>query len=242
VAALTCRKVVCRPDVVADPVGERVEVGLDELRELPEALDLGDDRCSSPDRLEHARVGAEAGLAAALAREAELLEQDRPSCWASDHELLAGVLPDLALELVGLGADAGGDGLELGRVELDALLLALAETWTSGSSMSVRRSTRPALVQLGGLLLGERVDEHGAGALLVVGVDRHAALLGQLVERVAAAGGVEQVGGDLGVEARLGGTSPSALASWATTGRSPGGGDELGGVVDAADQRVEPPA
>ena len=37
---------------------------------------------------------------------------------------------------------------------------------------------------------------------------------------------------------RLAGTSPSALASWATTGPVAGGRDELGGVVDLAGQRV----
>ena len=70
--------------------------------------------------------------------------------------------------------------------------------------MSVSRSTSPRSCELRGLLLGERVDEHGAGALLVVGLDRQAALLAQLVQRVAAAGGVEQVGGDLGVEDEVG--------------------------------------
>ena len=102
--------------VVADPVGQRVEVGLGELRELPEALDLGDDRVLVADRLEHARVGAEAGLAAALAREPELLEQDLAELLRrADHELLARAAPrSRARAAIGVGADAGGDRLELG--------------------------------------------------------------------------------------------------------------------------------
>ena len=86
--------------VVADPVRERVEVGLGELGQLAEALDLGDDRVLVADRLQHLGVGAEAGLAAALAAELELLEEHRAELLRrADDELLAGQLPDLALEL-----------------------------------------------------------------------------------------------------------------------------------------------
>ena len=225
--------------VVADPVGERVEVGLDELGELPEALDLGDDRVLVADRLQDAGVGGEAGLAAALARQAELLEQDLAELLGrADHELLAGVLPDLALELVGVGADAGGDRLELGGVELDALLLGLAQDVDERELDVGQEVDEAALVELGGLLLGERVDEHGAGALLVVRVDGEPALLAQLVERVAAAGGVEQVGGDLGVEDEVGRDVAERLGVVGDDRAFLGGGDELGGVVDRADQRV----
>ena len=65
-----------QPAVGADPVRERVQVGLGELGQLAVALDLGDDRVLVADRLQHLGVGAEAGLAAALAAELELLEQD----------------------------------------------------------------------------------------------------------------------------------------------------------------------
>ena len=44
------------------------------------------------------------------------------------------------------------------------------------------------------------MDQHGGGGQLVAGVGGDAALLGELVERVAAAGRVEQVAGDRGVE------------------------------------------
>ena len=225
--------------VVADPGGQRVEVGLDELGELPEALDLGDDRVLVADRLQHARVGGEAGLAAALARQAELLEQDLAELLRrADHELLAGVLPDLALELVGVGADAARDRLELLGVELDALLLALAQDVDERQLDVGEEVDEAALVQLRGLLLGERVDEHRAGALLVLGVDGEAALLDQLVERVAAAGRVEQVGGDLGVEHEVGRDVAERLGVVGHDGAVLGGGDELGGVVALADERV----
>ena len=181
----------------------------------------------------------EAGLAAALAAEPELLEQDVAELLGrADHELLARQLPDLALELGGVGADAGGGLLELDGVELDPLLLALAQHVDERQLDLLQQVDEPALVDLLGLALGERVDEHGERGLVVLGVDREPALLGELVERVAAAGGIEQVGRDLGVEDEVRGTSPSALASCATTGRLLGGGDELGGVVDLARQRV----
>ena len=99
-----------------------------------------------------------------------------------------------------------------------------------------------ALVQLGGLLLGERVDEHGAGALLVLGVDGQAALLAQLVERVAAAGGVEQVGGDLGVEGEVGRDVAERLGVVGDDGAVLGGGDELGGSSSLPTSAWEPPA
>ena len=114
--------------VGGDVGGQRVEVGLHELGELAEALDLGDDLVLGADRLQHARVGGEAGLAAALAREAELDEQHLGELLRrADHELLARELPDLALELGGVGADAGGGLLQAARVELDAGLLGLAQ-------------------------------------------------------------------------------------------------------------------
>ena len=100
VAAVVCSNVVCRRPSSPIQFGQRVEVGLGELGQLAVALDLGDDRVLVADRLQHAGVGAVAGLAAALARELELLEQDRAELLRrADHELLARELPDLALEL-----------------------------------------------------------------------------------------------------------------------------------------------
>ena len=225
--------------VVADPGGERVEVGLGELGELAEALDLGDDLVLAADRLEHAGVGAEARLAAALAAEPELLEQDLAELLGrADHELLARQLPDLALELGGVGADAGGGLLELDGVELDALLLALAQHVDERQLDLLEQVHEPALVDLLGLALGERVDEHGERGLVVLGVDRQPALLGELVERVAAAGGVEQVGRDLGVEDEVRRHVAERLGVVGDDGPLLGGGDELGRVVDLARERV----
>src|SRR3954447_7251179 len=56
------------PRARVDQCREHVEVGLDELVELPPALDLRDDLVLVADRLQHTRVGREPGLAAALAR------------------------------------------------------------------------------------------------------------------------------------------------------------------------------
>ena len=101
VAVAVCRKVVCRRPSSPSQCGERVEVGLGELGQLAEALDLRDDLVLVADRLQHARVGREARLAAPLARQAELLEQDLAELLRrADDELLAGELPDLALERV----------------------------------------------------------------------------------------------------------------------------------------------
>ena len=187
--------------VVADPVRERVQVGLGELGQLAEALDLGDDRMLVADRLQHLGVGAEAGLAAALAAELELLEEDRAELLRrADHELLARELPDLALELDHLRPDPGRDRLELLRVELDAGLLGLAQDVHERQLDLVHQVGQAALLDLRALRLRERVDEHGEGRELVAGVGGDPALLRELVERVAAAGGVEQVAGDRGVE------------------------------------------
>ena len=74
---------------LVDQLRQHVEVGLDQRRELAPALDLGHDLVLGADRLQHARVGREAGLAAALARQAELLEQDLPQLLRrGDQELL----------------------------------------------------------------------------------------------------------------------------------------------------------
>jgi hypothetical protein len=63
--------------VGADQLREGVEVGRLQLRHLAPLLDRRDDLVLVADRLQHAGVGREARLAAALARQAELLEQDR---------------------------------------------------------------------------------------------------------------------------------------------------------------------
>ena len=74
--------------------------------------------------------------------------------------------------------------------------------------------------------------------VLVVGGDREAALLAQLVEREAAAGGIEQVGGELGVEDEVAGDVAERLGVVRHHRPVAGGGDQLGRVVDLARQRL----
>ena len=69
-------------------------------------------------------------------------------------------------------------------------------------------------------------------------VDGQPALLGQLVQRVAAARGVEQVGGDLGVEGEVGRDVAQRLGVVGDHRAVAGGGDQLGRIVDRAGQRV----
>ena len=82
-----------------DQVRQRVEVGVLQLGQLAPGLDLLDDRVLVADLGEDAGVGREAGLAAALAGQAELLEEDRADLLRrADRELLPGQLVDLRLE------------------------------------------------------------------------------------------------------------------------------------------------
>ena len=155
-----------QPAVGADRRRELLEVGLDELGQLAPALDLLDDRVLVADRLEHARVGREAGLAAALAREPELDEQHLGELLRrADHELLAGELPDLALELGGGGAHAEPGLLEPRGVELDAGLLGLAQHAHERQLDLAQQVLEPALAHLLALAAGELVREHGARGL-----------------------------------------------------------------------------
>ena len=101
--------------------GQRVEVGVLELGQLAPALDLGDDLVLVADLGEDAGVGREAGLAAALLGQAELLEQDLAELLRrADRELVPGELVDLALELGDALRHPLADLGEALRVELDA--------------------------------------------------------------------------------------------------------------------------
>ena len=84
-----------------DQLGKRVEVGGLQLRQLAPVLDLLDDRMLAANRLEHAGVGREPRLAAALLRQAELVEEDlRQLLRRADGELLSRQFPDLALQFL----------------------------------------------------------------------------------------------------------------------------------------------
>ena len=104
VAARTWLKVVwIRPSLGIDQPRQRVEVGVGQLRHLAPALDLGDDLVLVADLREDPRVGREAGLAAPLAAQAEVLEQDLAELLRRpDRELAPGQLPDLGLQRLGL--------------------------------------------------------------------------------------------------------------------------------------------
>ena len=83
-----------------DQARQRVEIGVLELRQLAPALDLADDLVLVADLSEDSGVGREAGLAAALLGQPELLEEHRAELLRrADRELVAGELEDLALEL-----------------------------------------------------------------------------------------------------------------------------------------------
>ena len=131
-------------------------------------------------------------------------------------------VPDLALEAVDLVAHALVDLGQALEVEPHARDLHVAQHATSGSSTSSMSRVEPAVGELLALPGGERLQDDGVGAGRVVDVGGQAALLADLAEREAAARGLEQVGGRAACRGRgRGGTTPSALASWATTGRSP---------------------
>src|SRR3954470_2196046 len=84
--------------VGVDHARQRLQVRLGELVELAPALDLGDDLVLVADGLQHARIGGEAGLAAALLRQAELDEEDLAELLGrADDELLAGEAVDVVL-------------------------------------------------------------------------------------------------------------------------------------------------
>ena len=208
---------------LVDQLGQHVEVGLDQRRELAPALDLGDDLVLGADRLQHARVGREAGLAAALARQAELLEQDLAELLRrADHELLAGQREDLAFERRDLLAHALGDLRQAVDVQAHAEQLHLAQHGHERQLDLRHHALQPALGDLLALPVGQRAQQHRVGGERVLEVAGQAALLAQLLERVAAPGRLEQVGAEQRVvdEARRD-RAPSAFASWATTGRAP---------------------
>ena len=115
--------------------------------------------------------------------------------------------------------------------------------------MSLSRSVSPRSSSCSRCCAARSWIRIGAGGVLVLGVDGQAAFLGQLVEREAAARGVEQVGGELGVEDEVLRDGAERLGVVGDHGPLAGRGDELGRVVHLAGQRLvaagvgaEPPA
>ena len=187
--------------VGADQLREGVQVGRLELRHLAPLLDRRDDLVLVADRLEHAGVGREAGLAAALARQAELLEQDRRELLRrADRELLPGQLPDAPLQLDRALVEARADRAQALDVELDARRAPSPPARRPAAARSRGRgSVSPSSSSRSRWRSASSAREHGA---LGDAVARRrccapeAGLGGQLVERVAAPRGVDQVGRD----------------------------------------------
>ncbi len=194
---------------------QHVEVGLHELVELTPALDRGDDLVLCADRLQHARVGREAGLAAALARQAELVEQDRAKLLGRpDRELLAGQAEDLALEVGDLVQHACADQREALLVEPHAGDLHVAQHRDERQLDLVHQAGEAAVVELLALPGGQRLAECGGGREGSDASVFQPALLADLGEREAATGGLQQVGGQQQVVREVGsGPCCQALAS-----------------------------
>ena len=164
------------PRVLVDEAGEHVEVGLDQCRELPPALDARHDHVLGADRLQHAGVRGVARLAAALAREAELLEEDLPELLGGgDQELLFGEREDLAFELRDLLAHTLRHLLQAGHVQAHPGELHRAQH-PHQRQLDVAHQTREApLRDLLALPLRERPEQQrvaGRGVLHVGTPDR----------------------------------------------------------------------
>ena len=115
-------------------------------------------------------------------------------------------------------------------------------TRTSGSSISSSSGCRPRSCDLRALAVGELVDQDGGGGEVVAGVGGDPALLGELVERVAAAGRVEQVAGDRGVEDEVRRDLGERLGVVGDDGAVAGGLDDQGRVVGLPASAMLPPA
>ena len=180
---------------LVDHLREHVQIGLGQRRELAPALDLGHDLVLGADRLQDAGVGREAGLAAALARQAELLEQDLPQLLRrGDQELLVGEREDLRFQRGELLAHAARDLRQALEVQAHAEQLHLAQ---DGHERQLDVAHHPLEAALGDLLAlpgGQRAEQHRVGGRGVLEVARQAALFAQLGERVAAPRRLEQVG------------------------------------------------
>jgi hypothetical protein len=181
---------------VRDQLGQRVEVGRLQLRVLAPLLDLRDDRVLGADGLEDPRVGREAGLAAALLRQAELVEQDlRKLLRRADRELLAGQVMDLALELCDPRLDLVGDLRQPVRVELQAVALHLDEDVNERQLDLLEQPRQPLLLEPFALPFGDHARDDRALGEFVASLDvrGQSLLLRELLEGVSAPRRVDEV-------------------------------------------------
>ena len=200
VAAVVWLNVVCRrPSAGIDQVGQRHEIGVQELRLLAPLLDDVDDRVQVADLLQHACVGRVAGLAAAVGRQSQALEEHLAELLRrADHERPARELVAARLELLDLVGQLGGDLGQAVGVDADAGRLHRPQHRHERQlDLLVERGHLPLGEALGGPRVQAadgRSGAHERRRLLVgLGLQAEARLLGHLVDLVRRAAGIEQV-------------------------------------------------
>ena len=214
------------PDAVAGPhlAQQPLAVGGPQLLQLPVVEQVLDHRMGLPEPLQGLGVGGVAGLGPLQGREPQLVEQDLP-------ELLGGVEVELASgggdhrgpHLLGLGGQLVADAGEDGRVDADPDVLHAGQHPHQGGL--------DVVVQVGQALGGQGLPQRrgqpvhrqsgpggldgrggGRGVEVEVELARGRIRFGQLQageagqhlgQVVAVAGGVEQVGGQHGVQAQV---------------------------------------
>ena len=192
------------PVALVDQTGEREEVGVEELRQLPPLLDDGHDRVVVADRAEHARVGRVAGLPLAAGRETELLEQDaRELLRRAELELLAREVERARLELLDPLVEPGGDLAHAIRVDPDARVLHVREHGGERQLDLVVEPLHPPLPHPGSKRRREPPRRlgvpHERRRLLLgrgIGNELEAVLPSEVVELVAGPARVDEVRGD----------------------------------------------
>ncbi len=206
VAAAWLKVVRSRPSASTSS-GEGVEVGRLELGQLAPGLDLGHDLVLGADRLEHAGVGGEARLAAPLLGQPELGEQHlgqllgEPmvnSSPASIHTSRSSALASCSTRsaMVAHGV----------HVELHPRALHLHQHVHQWQLDLVQQPGQPVGLQPLALALGQHAGDHRVGrhpVAVAFHLDADAFVAGQLLQRIAPPGGVDQIGGQHGVVLEL---------------------------------------
>ena len=159
------------------------------------------------DGLEHAGVGGEARLAPPFLRQPELGEQHLGQLLGrADGELLAGQHPHVALQRVGLLLHSLGDRPDRVDVELHPRALHLHQHVDQRQLDLVQEAGEAVRLQALALALGQDPGYHRLGGhpiAVAFHLDTYAFVAGQLLQRIAPPGGVDQVGGQHGVVLEL---------------------------------------